>query len=98
MTAETRFKTQVMRYLNQIGTYTVKQHGNMFTKKGVPDLLVCLNGSFLALELKAENGKPSELQLYQIQQINKAGGVALLIYPKEFDKLKLICEQLMIRR
>lgn len=95
MTAETKFKTQVMRYLNQIGAYTVKQHGNMFTKKGVPDLLICLKGRFIALELKAENGKPSELQIYQIYQIKQAGGISLVLYPKDFELLKQICEEVL---
>lgn len=94
MTPETTFKNKVQKYLDEIGAYIVKQHGNMFTKKGVPDLLICLNGYFIALELKAENGHPSEIQLYQIDKIKKAGGIALLLYPKDFDKLKLICDEL----
>jgi len=95
MTPETTFKNTVQRYLNQIGAYSVKQHGNMFTKKGVPDLLVCLNGHFIALELKAENGHASELQLYQINKIKEAGGIALLLYPKDFENFKKICEEVL---
>ena len=68
-----------------------------FTKDGVPDLLVCCNGFFLGIELKAENGKPSELQLWNLEQIRKAGGIGLLLYPHQFEEFKDLVENKLMR-
>jgi len=92
---ETQFKNQVQKYLNSINAYHVKQHGNRFTKSGVPDILVCLKGKFIGLELKVGKNKPSQLQLYNIDQIQKAGGVGMVLYPEGFEMLKILCEELI---
>lgn len=68
--------------------------GGQFTKSGCPDLLICCNGYFLGIELKGETGKPSELQLWNIKQIKKAGGIALVLYPKDFDEFKTLIANL----
>lgn len=65
----------------------VKYFGCAYTQSGVPDLLCCVNGNFLALEVKAERGRPSALQLHSLKSIDKAGGIALLVYPKDYDAL-----------
>ena len=49
----------------------------------------------MAVEVKAENGKPSELQIYHIEQINIAGGYADILYPKDFENFKKVCENLL---
>lgn len=56
---------------------------------------MCCNGYFLGVELKAENGKPSELQKYQIEKIKKSGGIGLILYPKDFDEFKFLIESLL---
>ena len=53
--------------------------GGTFQRSGIPDIIGCYHGRFFALELKAEKGKPSELQLYNIKKINEAGGIALIV-------------------
>ena len=82
------FENKVKAYLKSIGAYFIKTHGDRFSKVGIPDILACVNGRFVAVEVKAENGKPSELQLHHIEQIKKAGGVAYILYPKDFDEFK----------
>lgn len=62
--------------------------GGKFTKAGIPDLLCCINGRFLAVELKTEKGKVSVLQKWNIQQIKDAGGVAIVLRPSGFEKFK----------
>ena len=52
--------------------------------------MICCNGYFVAVEVKAENGKPSDLQLYNIEQIKKAGGIAMVLYPNQFEEFKKI--------
>ena len=42
----------------------------------------------VAIEVKAQNGKPSELQLHTINKIREAGGFAFVLYPSGFDTFK----------
>ncbi len=57
-------------------------------------MLVCCNGYFLGLELKRPDGVVSDLQEYNIEQIKKAGGIAMAVYPKDFDRLKELIKRL----
>lgn len=92
MAAEKNFENKVKDYLKQQGCYFIKTHGDRFSKIGTPDLLINCNGFFIGCELKAPNGKPSELQLYHIDQIIKSGGLAMVLYPKDFDRFKKLIE------
>ena len=42
----------------------------------------------MAIELKNEDGKPSPLQLYNINKIKQSGGQAFILRPREFEKFK----------
>lgn len=88
MKSEKTFENKVKLYLKQKGAYFIKTHGDRFSKVGVPDLIVCYKGLFIGIELKAPNGKPSELQLYNLREIEKSGGISYLLYPKYFEKFK----------
>lgn len=89
MAAEKNFENRVKNFLKAQGCWFIKYWGGgQFTKAGVPDLLLCCNGRFIAVELKAPNGKPSPLQLYTIEEIKKAGGIALVLYPTDFEEFK----------
>lgn len=103
MNPEKQFENKVKAYLKEQGCWFVKywsgtaQNGRKFTKDGVPDLLVCCNGFFLGIELKAENGKPSELQLWNLDQIRKAGGIGIVLYPHMFEEFKDLVENKLMR-
>ena len=89
MAREKQFENKIKKFLKEQNCYYIKYwSGGQFTKSGVPDLLICCNGYFVAVEVKAENGKPSELQLYNIDEIKKAGGFAMILYPNQFDNFK----------
>ena len=88
MAQEKNFENKIKAYLKSIGAYFIKTHGDRFSRVGTPDIIACVNGHFVAVEVKAENGKPSDLQLYHIQQINNAGGYAIILYPKDFEQFK----------
>ena len=88
MAREKNFENQIKKYLEEKGAWFVKYFANSMTKAGIPDILVCLKGKFIAIEVKAETGRPSELQEYHLKQINKAGGFGILLYPSGFEKFK----------
>lgn len=95
MASEKTFENKIKLYLKSIGAYFIKTHGDRFSKIGTPDILACVNGHFVAVEVKAEKGKPSELQLYHIEQIKKSGGYGVILYPKDFDKFKKDMDELL---
>lgn len=106
MAAEKNFEKKVEKYLGSIGIYqagTPKQKINVaptgwftkiwgggFQKSGIPDLLLCVNGIFISCELKANNGKPSNLQELNTLRINEANGIGIILYPEGFEEFKTI--------
>lgn len=85
---EKTFENKVKKFLDEQGAWYVKFFANSFTKTGVPDILACVNGYFVGIEIKAQNGKPSELQLHNIRKIRQAGGFAVVLYPSAFEEFK----------
>lgn len=88
MKSEKQFETKIKKFLTDNGCWYVKFFANAMTRSGIPDLLACVNGYFVAIEVKAENGKPSELQKYNVRKIREAGGIAIILYPNQFDDFK----------
>ena len=70
------------------GWYIKYWAGAQFTKSGIPDILACINGHFVAVEVKAEDGTPSDLQILNCKRINAGRGLAFVLYPSAFDDFK----------
>ena len=66
------------------GYYEKRWGGGTFTKSGLPDLHIVVNGMSVDVELKAQNGRPSELQIFVIKQIRSAGSFAFVLYPSGY--------------
>lgn len=94
MAQEKTFENKVKKFIEKEGGWQVKFFANSFTKSGIPDILACINGYFVAIEVKAQNGKPSELQLYNIEKIREAGGIAVVLYPDQFGLFKEMVREL----
>lgn len=98
MAQEKQFENKVKSYLKEQGCWVLKTWSNGIQREGIPDLLVCCNGYFLGIELKAKDGKPSKLQEWNIDQINKAGGIGIILYPHMFGEFKTFVEQKLMRK
>lgn len=104
MAAEKNFENKVKRWLESMGIYPLgtaeqdmhvypcgyyeKRWGGGYSKSGLPDLHIVVNGFNIDVELKAPNGKPSELQKHNITQINNSDSIAVILYPDNFEKFK----------
>jgi len=73
MRPEQAIQSKIIDYLKQAGAFTVKVV--VATKAGVPDLLVCYQGTFIGIEVKAPGGRATQLQLAKGRAIARAGGV-----------------------
>lgn len=54
---------------------------------GTPDRLGCLNGVFVALELKVQNNDATRLQDFYLAQIKKHKGFSATVNPKNWDNI-----------
>ena len=64
----------------------INQHGSAFSSRGVPDLIICAKGRFIAVELKVGNNTPTPLQADYLDRISLAGGQAHVVYDLETFK------------
>ena len=71
---EQDFQSKIVKYLEAQGAYVVKVVAA--SKKGVPDVLCCYKGKFLAIEVKTPTTRAnvSELQDYNLRKVDEAGG------------------------
>lgn len=91
MAQEKNFENKIKAELKNRGAWFVKYWGGgEFTKAGVPDILCCYKGRFIGIEVKASKGKLSELQRYNLKKIDEADGVALCLFPQDFEEFKVL--------
>lgn len=93
---EKTYENKIKQYIKSKGGFVVKYFGCGYSTAGIPDLIATVNGYFLAIEVKAENGTPSQLQLMKIKEIRDAGGFAYVAYPTGWYRLKSIIDGLLI--
>ena len=88
MQKETLFKIKVQKRLKEeFGPNAWVVKVQQLALLGVPDLLGCVNGHFFAFELKKDaKEKPSRLQAWCLQAIDRAGGLARVVCPENFER------------
>lgn len=87
MARESEIQTKILKYLDSIGAYSVKTIAT--NKRGVPDILVCYKGKFIAIEVKTLGNKPSPLQIYNLDGIRESGGIAFVAFSVEDVKKEI---------
>lgn len=85
---ETKLQDKAIKYLKDNGIYYINKYGDGRTAKGAPDLLVCINGKFVAFELKVgSNNMQDDQKLHKIW-IERSGGLHYAPYSlDEFIKI-----------
>ena len=67
-----------------------KEHGGQYGTAGIPDLIVCYKGRFIAFECKVGKNKPTVLQEVTIKQIMRAGGYSIVV--RSVDEVKEVIQ------
>lgn len=70
-------KQEIKRYLDRVGCWYFSPYMAGFGKSGVPDIVCCLEGKFIAIEVKREGKEPTVIQSRTIEEITASGGIAL---------------------
>ena len=79
--SEAALINQIRKYLATVpGCFFWKEHGGQYGTAGIPDIIVCYKGRFIALEAKVGRNKPTKLQAATLEQIKRAGGTAAVVY------------------
>ena len=78
-TPERKVKTQVVKVLKEYGAYYFPPVTGGYGSSGVPDIVACIGGKFLAIECKAGAGRLTELQKKNLVDIQKQGGIAIVV-------------------
>ena len=74
---EQDIQTKIMEYITSIGGLPIKFNNiGIYAKAGVSDILACIKGRFVAIEVKKPGNKPSKLQENFIDGVNSIGGLA----------------------
>ena len=79
-------QSDILKYLKSVGAYTIKV--SAATKSGIPDIICCYKGRFIAIEVKRPETKTnvSPLQVANITMIINAQGEAIVAWDKEMVK------------
>lgn len=75
-------------HIPSCGYWEKRWGGGKYVKAGLPDMHIVVNGVSIEAELKVPPNKPSELQIQKINQIDSAGCIGLVLYPKDFENFK----------
>ena len=80
MQPESKLDKKIQDYCEKNNIWVMKVWGNGMQRSGIPDLIMCVDGAFVALETKIGYNKASKLQEYEIKKINESGGYASTCY------------------
>lgn len=90
MAAEKVYENKIKQFLSLLpNTWFYKHHATRYGKAGIPDIIACINGRFVGIEVKAPKGKASPLQERNIKLINDNGGYGVIVKPDDFEELKI---------
>lgn len=94
-----RFKDRIDELPNSV--FFVKEAGSI---RGISDIIGCVNGKFVALELKRSLKEASKntgrivLQKHFLNKISRADGFSALVYPENEDEIFTLLSLLAHRK
>ncbi len=87
-TPEGKVKAKLKKVLDEMGIWHFSPFQAGMGRAGIPDVIACYEGRFVAFECKAGRGKTTALQEREINAIRKAKGLAFVINEENVDNTK----------
>lgn len=89
-TPEGRVKDKITKLLKSYNVYYFFPVTGGYGMSGIPDIVCCHNGRFVAIECKAGKNKTTALQDRQLEMIRQSGGIALVINEENIHEVENI--------
>jgi Holliday junction resolvase len=88
MAKEKKLQDKAISYLKGRGIYYLNLYGDGRSGKGKPDIIACINGRFVAFELKVGENDLQDDQVIHKLRIKRSGGLHYAPYTlEEFIKI-----------
>ncbi len=85
----------ILKYLQTVPQcFCWKEHGGMYGTAGIPDIICCYRGKFVAFEVKTGKGKTTALQESVINKIQKCGGKAAVV--RSAEDVKAVLKEMVV--
>lgn len=77
----TYLKGDPKKEIKGVGGWWLNVHGgSVYMPRGLPDIIGCYNGRFVAFEIKRPGEKPRRIQEYTLRLLEEAGAVTGVVY------------------
>jgi Holliday junction resolvase len=83
MQPEARIGHRIRKFIEEEGGFIYKNHGSSMMMAGLPDLVGCINGIFIGIEVKQPGRNATKVQEHVLEKIRRAGGVAFVAHSVE---------------
>jgi Holliday junction resolvase len=93
-TPEWKVKKAVRLMLDRLGVYHFMPPANGFGRAGIPDIIGCMDGHFIAIECKAGKGQTTALQDRELNMILNAGGTVFIAREHNLDELRQLLTEI----
>ena len=87
-TPEAKVKAAVRKLLVEFGIYYFSPSANGYGRAGIPDIICCFGGRFIAIECKAGRGVTTALQDRELAAIRTAGGMTMVVNETNIQELR----------
>lgn len=94
ITPEGKVKQKIKKILDEFDAYYFFPPANGYGRAGIPDVVACFKGCFIAIEAKAGHNKATALQLRELELVKDAGGLAMVCYEDDLPTLRRYLEGL----
>ncbi|WP_292657982.1 VRR-NUC domain-containing protein [Nitratifractor sp.] len=85
---EQKVQKRILAFLEEVGAYSVKTI--TVNRAGAPDILGCVGGKFVGIEVKRPGKEATPLQEYHLRRIRESGGVAFVAHGVDEVRERLI--------
>ena len=98
ITPERKVKLKVTAILDEYKAYYFYPNTGGYGASGVPDIVCCFMGQFIAIECKAGKNTCSALQRQNIERIEISSGIALVVNEENIDDVRDVLQNIFESR
>ena len=98
-TPEGKVKTFISNYMkkNFPDAFKYCPPSGRFGRAGLPDFIYLIDGVFVGIEAKADNGYVTDLQLNTLNRLKTCGAVVAIVRGKDVQKMESIRDEILRR-